>query len=109
MASAGIPITIWGSAAHDYGHRAEGDAVIKFSFNGIEKTIPVKDSSLPQCKANGDLLKAILLVGRNSNNNNIADLLANQDSKDRRANKEGNRNLQGQILGSTLVSDRIIE
>ena len=39
---AGVPITIWGSAVHDYGHEAEGEAVIKFSFAGIEKTIPVK-------------------------------------------------------------------
>jgi len=42
---AGVPITIWGSALHDYGHEAEGEAVIKFSFAGIEKTIPVTDDS----------------------------------------------------------------
>ena len=40
---AGVPITIWGSASHDFGHEAEGDAVIQFSFAGIEKTISVKD------------------------------------------------------------------
>ena len=42
---AGVPITIWGSAIHDYGHEAEGDAVIEFSFAGIEKTIPVSADS----------------------------------------------------------------
>ncbi|MFC1805360.1 hypothetical protein ACFL09_00070 [Planctomycetota bacterium] len=40
---AGVPVTIWGSAVHDYGHEAKGKAVIKFSFAGIEKTIPVTD------------------------------------------------------------------
>lgn len=39
---AGVPITIWGSAVHDHGYEAEGEAVIKFSFAGVEKTIPVK-------------------------------------------------------------------
>ncbi|MDT8389157.1 MAG: sialate O-acetylesterase [Lentisphaeria bacterium] len=38
---AGVPVTIWGSAVHDWGKEAEGEAVIHFSFNGIEKTIPV--------------------------------------------------------------------
>ncbi len=38
---AGQPITIWGSAASDNGHLAKGDAVIKFSFDGIKKTIHV--------------------------------------------------------------------
>ena len=42
---AGVPITIWGSAIHDYGHEAEGEAVIKFSFAGVEKTIPVNADS----------------------------------------------------------------
>jgi len=42
---AGVPVTIWGSALHDYGHEAEGSAAIKFSFAGIEKTIPVTDDS----------------------------------------------------------------
>lgn len=40
---AGVPITIWGSVLHDYGFEAEGKAVIKFSFAGIEKTIPVTE------------------------------------------------------------------
>ncbi len=39
---AGVPVTIWGSALHDYGYEAEGEAVITFSFAGTEKTIPVK-------------------------------------------------------------------
>ena len=39
---AGVPITIWGSAVHDHGYEAEGEAVIEFSFAGIEKTIRVK-------------------------------------------------------------------
>ncbi len=42
---AGVPITIWGSVLHDYGHEAEGEAVIKFSFAGVEKTIPVNADS----------------------------------------------------------------
>lgn len=42
---AGVPITIWGSVLHDYGYEAEGKAVIKFSFAGIEKTIAVNDDS----------------------------------------------------------------
>jgi len=37
----GMPVTIWGSAIHDWGYEAKGKAVIKFSFAGIEKTIPV--------------------------------------------------------------------
>ena len=41
---AGVPVPIWGSALHDYGYEAEGEAVIKFSFAGTEKTIPVKDN-----------------------------------------------------------------
>ena len=36
------PVTIWGSAVHDWGYEADGDAVIKFSFDNIKKTIPVK-------------------------------------------------------------------
>lgn len=39
---AGVPVTFWGSAVHDWGYEAKGTAVIKFSFAGIEKTIPVK-------------------------------------------------------------------
>lgn len=42
---AGVPITIWGSVLHDYGVEAEGEAVIKFSFAGVEKTIQVTDDS----------------------------------------------------------------
>lgn len=38
---AGKPLVIWGSAVHDWGYEAKGRAVIKFSFAGIEKTIPV--------------------------------------------------------------------
>ena len=38
---AGMPITIWGSAIHDWGYEAKGKAVIKFSFARIEKTMPV--------------------------------------------------------------------
>jgi hypothetical protein len=42
---AGKPITFWGSVYHDYGTPAEGNAEVKFSFDGVEKTIPVKDGS----------------------------------------------------------------
>jgi sialate O-acetylesterase len=38
---AGVPVTFWGSAVHDWGYEAKGKAVIKFSFAGVEKTIPV--------------------------------------------------------------------
>lgn len=38
------PVTIWGSCRHDYGHAAEGRAIIEFSFAGIKKTIPVTPS-----------------------------------------------------------------
>ena len=38
---AGVPVTIWGSAVHEWGYEAKGKAEIKFSFAGIEKTIPV--------------------------------------------------------------------
>jgi hypothetical protein len=38
----GVPITFWGSAIHNWGYEAKGEAVIRFSFAGIEKTIPVK-------------------------------------------------------------------
>jgi sialate O-acetylesterase len=40
---AGQPVTFWGSVLHDYGHEAEGEAVIHFSFADIKKTIPVKE------------------------------------------------------------------
>ncbi len=35
------PVTFWGSAIHDWGYEADGEAVIQFSFAGIEKKIPV--------------------------------------------------------------------
>lgn len=38
---AGQPITFWGSAVHDQGFDAKGEGVIHFSFDGVEKTIPV--------------------------------------------------------------------
>jgi len=38
---AGMPVTIWGSAVHDWGYEAKGKAVIQFRFAGVEKTIPV--------------------------------------------------------------------
>ena len=38
---AGVPVAIWGSAIHDWGYEAKGKGVIKFSFAGTEKTIPV--------------------------------------------------------------------
>jgi len=38
---AGVPVTIWGSAVHDWGYEADGEAVITFSFAGVEKAIPV--------------------------------------------------------------------
>ena len=38
-------MTIWGSVLHDYGYEAEGEAVVKFSFAGIEKTILINDDS----------------------------------------------------------------
>lgn len=42
---AGKPITFWGSVLHDFQTEAEGEAVVKFSFSGIEKTIPVSADS----------------------------------------------------------------
>ncbi len=39
---AGVPITFWGSAVHDHGYEAEGEAVIQFSFAGINETINVR-------------------------------------------------------------------
>lgn len=38
---ADMPITISGSAVLEWGPEAEGEKVIKFSFAGIEKTIPI--------------------------------------------------------------------
>ena len=37
---AGVPVTIWGSAIHDWGYEAKGKAEIKFSFAGIEEDHP---------------------------------------------------------------------
>jgi sialate O-acetylesterase len=38
---ADAPITIWGSAVHDFGYEAKGKAEIAFSFAGTEQKIPV--------------------------------------------------------------------
>ncbi|MCE9611142.1 MAG: hypothetical protein K8R23_13185 [Chthoniobacter sp.] len=38
---ASVPVAVWGSAVHDWGYEAKGKAEIKFSFAGIERTIPV--------------------------------------------------------------------
>jgi hypothetical protein len=38
---ADMPVTFWGSTVHNWGYEARGKAEIKFSFEGIEKTIPV--------------------------------------------------------------------
>jgi hypothetical protein len=38
---ADMPVTFWGSTIHPFGYEAKGKAEIKFSFAGIEKTIPV--------------------------------------------------------------------
>ena len=35
------PVTIWGSAVHDWGYETKGEAVIQFRFGGHEQTIPV--------------------------------------------------------------------
>jgi len=54
------PVTIWGSAIHDWGYEAKGKAEIHFSFAGIEKTIPVTPGmkewsvTLPPMKASGE-------------------------------------------------------
>lgn len=57
---AGKPLKIWGSAVHDWGYEAQGKAVIKFSFDGIQKTIPVTPGmkewqiTLPAMKASAE-------------------------------------------------------
>ena len=57
---AGVPLKIWGSAVHDWGFEAEGKAVVKFSFAGTEKTIPVTSGmkewqvTLPAMKASAE-------------------------------------------------------
>jgi sialate O-acetylesterase len=38
---ADMPVTFWGSTIHPFGYEEKGKAEIKFSFAGIEKTIPV--------------------------------------------------------------------
>ncbi|MEY3394796.1 MAG: hypothetical protein RL346_1032 [Verrucomicrobiota bacterium] len=38
---ADMPITISGSAVLEYGTEAPGEKIIKFSFSGVEKTIPI--------------------------------------------------------------------
>ncbi|MDX1679295.1 MAG: sialate O-acetylesterase [Akkermansiaceae bacterium] len=43
---AGQPVTIWGAAARMYYPHAEGKKVIHFSFNGIEKEIPLTDEMI---------------------------------------------------------------
>ncbi|MBI1336111.1 MAG: hypothetical protein GC164_04010 [Phycisphaera sp.] len=60
------PVTIWGAAVHPYvlwgneEKRTEGKAVIHFSFNGIEKDIPVTDDmtewsvTVPPMKASAE-------------------------------------------------------
>ncbi len=54
------PLTIWGSAVHDWGYEADGKALIKFSFAGINKTIPVTPGmkewkvTLPPMKPSAD-------------------------------------------------------
>ena len=64
------PVTIWGSAIHDWGYEAKGKAEIHFSFAGIEKTIPVTPGmkewsvTLPPMKASGEpkTLKVTLTI-----------------------------------------------
>lgn len=70
------PVTIWGSAVHPWVHhgaedmRPEGDAVVHFSFNGIEKDIPVTDDmmewrvTVPPMKASAEprTLKATFTI-----------------------------------------------
>ena len=63
---AGQPVTIWGSGVHawlQFGKdwkRTKGDAVVHFSFNGIEKDIPITDDmkewkvTLPPMKASAE-------------------------------------------------------
>ncbi len=57
---AGVPVSIWGSAIHDWGYEATGTAVIKFSFAGVEKTIPVTSGmrewrvTMPAMKASAE-------------------------------------------------------
>lgn len=67
---AGQPVTIWGAAAREYVPHVAGEKVIHFSFNGIEKTIPVTDDMIiwkvvvPAMKASAEpkTLKASLTI-----------------------------------------------
>jgi sialate O-acetylesterase len=57
---ADVPVTIWGSAIHDWGYEAKGKAEIRFSFAGVAKTIPVTPGmrewsvTLPPMKAGNE-------------------------------------------------------
>lgn len=51
------PITIWGAAERQYAPHAEGEKVIHFSFNGIEKTIPLL-AEMKQWKVTVPAMKA---------------------------------------------------
>ncbi len=64
------PVTIWGAAVPEYVPHAAGEKVIHFSFNGIEKTIPVTNDmtiwkvTVPAMKASAEpkTLKASLTI-----------------------------------------------
>ncbi|PXA04056.1 hypothetical protein DDZ13_08425 [Coraliomargarita sinensis] len=64
------PVTIWGAAVPQYIPHAEGEKVIHFSFNGIEKSIPVVEGmrnwkvTLPPMKPSMEpkTLKAALTI-----------------------------------------------
>jgi hypothetical protein len=64
------PITFWGSAVHDWGYEAKGEAVIHFSFAGVEKAIPVTpgmtewEATVPAMKASAEpkTLKVTLTI-----------------------------------------------
>ena len=57
---ADVPVTVFGSAVHDWGYEAKGKAEIQFSFAGTEKTIPVTPGmrewsvTLPPMKASSE-------------------------------------------------------
>jgi hypothetical protein len=75
------PVTIWGSAIHDWGYEAKGKAEIHFSFAGIEKTIPVTPGmkewsvTLPPMKASREpkTLKVNLTIDGKLAHERIAD------------------------------------
>lgn len=68
---ADAPVTIWGSALHDYGYEAKGKAEIHFSFAGTEKIIPVTPGmkewsvTLPPMRASSEpkTLKVTFTIG----------------------------------------------